>query len=360
MSRNVNLHAAKRGKLDEFYTQLGDIENELRHYEPHFKGKVVYCNCDDPRVSQFFEYFSSNFEFLGLKKLITTCYKNQEWDLFSRHDSERAIYLEYHGDQDGDLIVGDDEVTKKHLWGDGDFRSAECIKLLKEADIVVTNPPFSLFREYVAQLMEYNKKFLIIGPRNAITYKEIFPLIKENKIWLGNHNVSSFVVPGDNGKSYLDEESGRWFQKFGNVGWYTNLPHAKRHEELILYKKYSLEEYPHYDNYDAIEVSKTKDIPRDWPDAMGVPITFLDRYNPDQFEILGITKTWFGAATKVYPKQVQVSANGARSKVTKLNDGASLQIDRPCSKTYYIVDGCYYTQKYARILIRNRKVDHED
>ncbi len=185
MVYNLNLHAAKRGKKDEFYTQLTDIENELYHYRYHFKDKVVYCNCDDPRVSNFFRFFSKQFEFYELKKLITTCYKNQQPDLFSSHDSERAVYLEYEGDQDGNNRPDSHEINVRHLQGDGDFRSQECIELLKQADIVVTNPPFSLFREYVAQLMKYDKKFLIIGHQNVITYKEIFPLIKDNKIWLG-------------------------------------------------------------------------------------------------------------------------------------------------------------------------------
>ena len=288
MKKNVNLHGAKSAKKDEFYTQLRDIENELRHYKDYFKDKVVYCNCDDPRVSNFFKFFSKQFEFYGLKKLITTCYQNQQPDLFSKHDSEKAIYLEYHGDQDGNSRPDPHEIDVKPLEGDGDFRSAKCIELLKEADIVVTNPPFSLFREYVAQLMRCNKKFLIIGPLNAITYKDIFPLIQRNQIWQGMNSVKTFEVPQDNGKSEFDEDSGKWIQKMGNVGWYTNLEHKKRNEELILYRKYSPEEYPHYDNYDAIEVSKTKDIPKNWGGAMGVPISFLDKYNPEQFEILGM------------------------------------------------------------------------
>ena len=266
MAKNLNLHSARNAKKDEFYTQLSDIENELKHYRLYFKDKVVYCNCDDPRVSNFFKFFSKQFEFYGLKKLITTCYQNQQLDLFSKHHSEKAIYLEYHGDQD--------EIDVKPLQGDGDFRSAKCIELLKKADIVVTNPPFSLFREYVAQLIEYDKKFLVVGPLNAITYKDVFPLIKENQIWLGMNPVKAFEVPQDNGKAEFDEDSGKWIQKMGNVGWYTNLPHKKRNEELILYKKYSPEEYPHYDNYDAIEVSKTKDIPQHWGGGNGCSYQF--------------------------------------------------------------------------------------
>ena len=195
-----SLNAAKKAKNDEFYTQLADIENELRHYRAHFKGKVVYCNCDDPRVSNFFHYFSHNFEFLGLKKLITTCYKNQELDLFSRHDCERAIMLAYDGFRGGDVVPRVEDIGITHLKGDGDFRSLECIEILKQADIVVTNPPFSLFRDYVAQLMEYGKKFAVVGNKNAITYKEIFPLIKDNRLWVGNTPMSRdllFDVPKD-------------------------------------------------------------------------------------------------------------------------------------------------------------------
>ncbi len=277
MSRQ-QLAQAQRAKKDEFYTQLRDIENELHHYKEHFRGKVVYCNCDDPRVSNFFTFFSKQFEFYGLKKLITTCYKNQNPDLFSRHDIEKAIYLEYEGDLDGNRRPDPDEIAVKSLQGDGDFRSPECIELLKEADIVVTNPPFSLFREYVAQLMEYDKKFLIIGHQNAITYKEIFPLIKENKIWLGygfRGGAGHFISRYEDYATATDRKEG--MIRVSGVHWFTNLSHKKRNEKLILYKRYSPEEFPHYDNYDAIEVSKTKEIPEDWSGAMGGPITFLDR-----------------------------------------------------------------------------------
>lgn len=297
MMQNSNLQKAKASAKDEFYTQLEDIENELKHYRAHFQDKVVYCNCDDPRVSNFFKYFSSNFEFLGLKKLITTCYKNQQMDLFSREDSERAISLEYTGDKDGDMVVSLDEIAVTRLRGDGCFKSPECVELLKQSDIVCTNPPFSRFREYLPKLMEYEKKILIIGNMNAVTYKEIFPLIKDNKLWYGP-SISSgdreFGVPDHYpitaASSRVDPE-GRRYVRVKGVRWFTNLDHRKRHEELFLYKKYSPEKYPHYDNYDAIEVSKTKEIPEDWPGAMGVPITFLDKYNPDQFEILGATES---------------------------------------------------------------------
>ena len=314
--QNNNLHQAKKNKKDEFYTQLPDIENELRHYKKHFKDKVVYCNCDDPRVSNFFHYFSYNFEELGLKKLIATCYKNQNADLFSKHNSEKAIYLEYKRDENGEFIpypkfmesisqvaaykgnknnnrIPDpEEIGIKHLKGDGDFRNKESIALLKQADIVVTNPPFSLFREYVAQLVEYDKKFIIVGNQNAITYKEIFKLIKENKIWLGfgfkggaghfiNTNYEDYATAGDHKEGMI---------RVSGVHWFTNLDISKRHEELILFKKYNAEEYPKYDNYNAINVNKTKEIPVDYKGAMGVPITFLDKFNPEQFELIGLDR----------------------------------------------------------------------
>ena len=291
-SSNKTLRKANKEKNDEFYTQLSDIEKELRHYKAHFQDKVVFCNCDDPRVSNFFHYFSYNFEQLGLKKLIATCYKSQNADLFSENNSEKAIYLEYTGDKNGDHIPNPEEIGIKHLKGDGDFRSRESIELLKQADIVVTNPPFSLFREYVAQLMEYDKKFLIVGSLNAITYKEIFKLIKDNQLWLGygfSGGNAYFKTPytKEFATGVFDEETG--LVKFRNVSWFTNLDFEKRHEDLILYKTYygNESEYPTYDNYDAINVDKTKDIPMDYKEAMGVPITFIDKYNPDQFEILG-------------------------------------------------------------------------
>lgn len=284
-----NLNAAKEAKKDEFYTQLEDINNELRHYREHFRGKTVLCNCDDPRVSNFFTYFAYNFEFLGLKRLITTCYKNQDMDLFSQNKSEQAIYLIYDGDKNGNNIPDPEEIGIHPLKGDGDFRSRECIELLKQADIVVTNPPFSLFREYVAQLMQYEKKFLIIGHQNAIHYKEIFPLIKENKIWLGygfkggaGHFISNYedkATAGDHREGMI---------RVSGVHWFTNLEIKKRHENLILYRNYTPDEYPHYENYDAIDVGKTENIPCDYDGIMGVPDTFLDKFNPDQFEIIGL------------------------------------------------------------------------
>lgn len=290
---NKYMNKAKMGKNDEFYTVLSDIEKELRHYKKHFKGKTVLCNCDDPRISNFFHYFSYNFEQLGLKKLIATCYKNQNMNMFTQNKSKTGIYLEYTGDKNHNSIPDPTEIGINHLKGDGDFRSQECIELLKQSDIVVTNPPFSLFREYVAQLVEYKKKFLIIGTWNAVSYKEIFKLIRDNKIWIGinsNRNFSGFIVPKHyelfGTEAYTDEEGNRVIKSNQNC-WFTNLDVAKRHEELILYKKYSTTEYPTYDNYDAIEVSKTKDIPVDYDGVMAVPITFMDKFNPDQFEIVG-------------------------------------------------------------------------
>jgi hypothetical protein len=292
-SSNKNLHSAKISKQDEFYTQLSDIEKELSHYKEHFKRKVVFCNCDDPRISNFFVYFSQNFKKLGLKKLITTCYKNQDADLFSQNKSEKAIYLEYTGVKNGDKIPSPEEIGIEHLKRDGDFRSPECIGLLKQSDIVVTNPPFSLFREYVAQLVEYDKKFVIIGSQNAITYKEIFKLIKDNKIWLGpsiHSGDREFGVPDYyplTAAGYRIGNDGRKYIRVKGVRWFTNLDYEERHEDLILSKKYNAKEYPKYDNYNAINVDKTKDIPEDYKGCMGVPITFLDKYNPKQFEILG-------------------------------------------------------------------------
>lgn len=290
MGDNAALTAAKRAKKDEFYTQRVDIENELRHYKAHFKGKVVLCNCDDPRQSEFFKYFVENFEKLGLKRLIATCYKSQDVDLFSQGDCERAICQVYEGDKNGNMVLDDDEVGVRVLKGDGDFRSEECIEILKEADIVVTNPPFSLFREYVEQLIKYGKKFVIIGNQNAITYKEIFPLLKNNEVWIGyKFGDMAFKVPADSeprATRYWQDESGQKWRSMGNVCWYTNLDIQKRHEKLPLYKKYTPEEFPRYDNYNAINVDKTADIPYDYNGAMGVPITFIDKYNPEQFEIL--------------------------------------------------------------------------
>ena len=288
------LTAAKRAKKDEFYTQRVDIENELRHYKSHFEGKVVLCNCEDPRQSEFFKYFAENFEKLKLKRLIAVCYKSQDVDLFSQGDCERAIKQVYEGDKNGNMIVDDDEVGVFNLKGDGDFRSNECIEILKEADIVVTNPPFSLFREYLAQLMKFDKKFLIIGNVTAVTHSELFSYIRDNRIWLGasiHSGDRKFGVPEGyplNAAGCGIDENGKRFIRVKGVRWFTNLDYPQRHEILPLYKRYTPNEFPKYDNYDAINVDKTSDIPYDYDGIMGVPITFIDKYNPEQFELIGI------------------------------------------------------------------------
>ena len=296
MGDKAALSAAQKAKKDEFYTQRVDIENELKHYKAHFKNKVVLCNCDDPRESEFFKYFVENFEVLGLKRLIATCYKSQDVDLFSQGDCERALCQIYEGDKNGNKTLDDDEVCVRYLEGDGDFRSAECIEILKQADIVVTNPLFSLFREYVAQLFKYEKEFLIIGNVNAITYKEFFPMIRDNKVWMGasiHSGDRKFCVPDNyplNAAGCGIDENGRKFIRVKGVRWWTNLDYPQRHEDLLLYKKYTPEEYPKFDNYDAISINKTSDIPYDYFGVMGVPITFLDKYNPSQFEIISFRK----------------------------------------------------------------------
>ena len=311
---NKNLNAAKTAKKDEFYTQLTDIERELQHYWQHFQGKTVLCNCDDPYESNFFKYFALRFNQLGLKKLICTCYDGSpitgtQLSLFSLdaegNEKKTAYKVEITevGDMNGDgavdltdveYLIQNNKNVLSALKGNGDFRSQECIELLKEADIVVTNPPFSLFREYIAQLMEYDKKFLVIGNQNAITYKEIFPLLMTDKLWLGNKSGDmAFKVPEDyepRETRYWQDETGQKWRSMGNICWYTNLDHNKRHEELDLVCRYSPEEYPTYDNYNAINVNKVDDIPNDYEGIMGVPITFLDKYNPDQFEIKGIDR----------------------------------------------------------------------
>jgi len=256
--RNKNLISAKKAKNDEYYTQLADIERECFNYKDLFRDKVIYCNCDDARESNFFRYFSMNFEFFGLKRLITTGYKA----------NGHGVALIYEGDKNGNKVVDDEEIQVVELEGDGDFRSPECIEFLKQADIVVTNPPFSLFREYVAQLMDYNKKFLIIGNYNAVTYKEIFSYIKANQLWLGSTlSFAKFKVPDyyepKPTRFWIDETGQKW-RSMGNICWFTNLDIAKRHEEIILYKSYNEEEYPQYDNYNAINVNKVADIPKDY------------------------------------------------------------------------------------------------
>jgi len=309
---------AKKNKADEFYTQLSDIEKELRHYKEHFKNKIVLCNCDDPYESNFFKYFAMNFNFLGLKKLIATCYINspvvcQQLSLLSVSsvkESEEIKSSEKHPykieilevtdeNNDGAIDLSDVEYLIKNkknvlslLKGNGDFRSQECIDLLKEADIVVTNPPFSLFREYISQLIDYNKKFIIIGNVNAITYKEVFPLISSNKVWIGcsiHSGDREFLVPNDyeiRTSNFRIDKDGRRYIRVPGIRWFTNLDYKERHEDITLYKKYSPNEYSKYDNYDAINVDKTAEIPYDYDGYMGVPITFLDKYNPEQFEVI--------------------------------------------------------------------------
>ena len=282
---NKNLSKARTDKNDEFYTQLSDIEKELKHYKEHFKNKVVFCNCDDPEESNFWNYFALNFEFLELKKLVSTHFENEK----------PSYKLEIIKDLNKDGKINKLDTIKTPLNQNGDFRSPECIEILKEADIVVTNPPFSLFREYVEQLIEYNKKFIIVGNQNAITYKEIFNLIQDNLIWSGvdNGGTKWFEVPSHyqiQTETRIKAENGKKFFSMGSIVWFTNLDIKKRHEDLILYKEYKghESEYPSYDNFDAINVNKVTDIPIDFSGAMGVPITFIDKYNPEQFKILGI------------------------------------------------------------------------
>ncbi|MBE0663734.1 MAG: adenine-specific methyltransferase EcoRI family protein [Bacteroidales bacterium] len=345
-TKNRNLQEAKINKKDEFYTQLTDIERELKHYKDHFKDKIVYCNCDDPRVSSFFHYFSYNFEKLGLKKLIATCYKSQNMDLFSQNDSEQAIYLEYNGDKNGNMVPDPAEIGIKILKGDGDFRSKECIELLKHADIVVTNPPFSLFREYVAQLIEYDKKFVIVGHQNAIKYKEIFPLIRDNKIWLGygfKGGAGHFInVHYKDYATATDRKEG--MIRVSGVHWFTNLEISKRHEDLVLYRKYTPEEYPKFENFDAINVDVTKDIPADYDGMMGVPITFMDKHNPDQFEIIGVGIANLGLEIGIKPYKPEHKKYRKEVQKRGAVDG----------DLYMMVDGVV-TVPYSRIIIKRKK-----
>jgi hypothetical protein len=335
MAKNSNLSKAKTAKNDEFYTQLSDVEKELKHYKEHFKDKIVFCNCDDPEWSAFWKYFHLNFNHLGLKKLISTHYVkevNTENTLFNINPDAFSYKMEYTGENDEDISVG----VKTKLNGNGDFRSDECIELLKECDIVVSNPPFSLFREYVAQLMEYNKKFLIIGNKNAITYKEFFPLLKDNKVWMGCNNVSEFMEP-----------SGE-IKKFGNIAWFTNLDIKKRHEKLILWKNYTTEEFPTYDNYDAINVDKVADIPVDYEGVMGVPITFLDKYNPEQFEIIGFSQG---------DLFIDVGGEGVSERIVKdyYAQGNKGQISVGWKHIIYYDKNGKVIAPYQRILIRKKK-----
>lgn len=377
---NSWLTAAKANKQDEFYTQLSDIENELRHFRKHFKDKVVLCNCDDPFESDFFKYFVINFRRLGIKKLIASCYagspvQGQELallDIDGMSQADAAAKRPYKieiteipdADGDGSIGLADVEYLLRHdnniltpLEGDGDFRSDECLALLEEADIVVTNPPFSLVIEYLLTLLNCGKSFLVLGNINQALYSDLFPYIQGRQLWLGaNAGHFWFRVPDQyepKATDYRQDSTGQKWRRMGGICWFTNLDHQKRHQNLVLVETYSPAKYPTYDNYDAIEVSRTVDIPEDWEGVMGVPITFLDKFNPEQFEIVGAAKTWYGGATKTYSAQTQVSKTGAKSTVTKLNDGAVIKVDHPpVGKTHYLIDGEYYIQKYARLLIR--------
>ena len=327
-SANGNLHKANKAKNDEFYTQLSDIEKELGNYKDHFKGKVVFCNCDDPEESNFWHYFAAGFEFLGIKKLIATHFE----------DDKPSYKLEIVWDINHDGKINKLDTIRTPLKQNGDFRSPECIEILQEADIVVTNPPFSLFREYVAQLFEYEKNFVIVGNQNAITYKEFFPYFKENKVWLWN-GFSGWAAHFIN-KHYEDYASAwdhkEWMIRVSGVVWFTNLEIKKRHEDLILYKRYTPEEYPKYDNYDAINVNKTKDIPMDYPGIMGVPITFLDKYNPDQFDII-----WQASGN--------TRASAPKEILQKLNYRINPEDRGGCTMVNW-------EKTYGRILIKNKKL----
>lgn len=381
---NKNLNAAKVAKKDEFYTQLSDIERELQHYWKHFRGKVVLCNCDDPYESNFFKYFALRFNQLGLKKLICTCYNGSpvtgnelaiHFDGFDDDEPKKIAYkveISEVKDENGDgavdlsdvqyLLKNDKNVLS--ILKTGDFRSQECIELLKEADIVVTNPPFSLFREYIGQLMEYQKKFLIIGNMNSITCKEIFPYVQNNKMWIGP-SISSgdrkFYVPDDyplNAAGCGVDSDGKRFIRVKGVRWFTNLDHNKRHEDLDLVCRYSEDEYPTFDNFDAIEVGKTSDIPYDYDGIMGVPITFLDKYNPDQFEILGLTQIGchdLCPDTKRYNDYKEITR--ATDKPTGSSGGKTNENAVLCGqgnkKTYYLgPNGEVVHSAYKRIFIR--------
>jgi len=339
-----SLGAAKKNKNDEFYTDILDIEKEVKYYKAKFRNKIVFCNCDDPEESHFWKYFYLNFAHLGLKGLISTHYS----------DTEKTYKLEYDGK----------DIVKTMLKQNGDFRSPECIEILKNSNVVMTNPPFSLFREYVAQLIKYNKKFLIIGSQNAITYKEIFQLIKENKIWLGCRSGGfRFRVPNTYNTGNIVEENGQKYAKLGNITWYTNLSHRRRNEELLLYKTYegNEQDYPRYDNYDAVEVSKTKDILLDYKGVMGVPISFLDKYNPEQFEIIGLGNGRENfTPTKDYINPKMVSKDGKITNGGAINRVLAIKVNEPPKGMCYVSDNLnedeYLVAPYARVLIRHRNI----
>ena len=366
MAGNSNLYASRGDRADEFYTQLSLIESELKHYKGHLKDKVVFCNCDDPFESNFFKYFAMNFNKLGLKKLIATCYAtspilNTQLDLFDTEtviDKEESKKKPYKieiaevkdENQDGRVDLADVEYLLRNrknaltlLQEDGDFRSAECVELLKQADIVVTNPPFSLFREYVAQLMEHKKSFIIIGNQNAVTYKEIFPLLKKNIMWLGyNSGHFWFMVPDTYEEKATDfkiDANGQKWRRMGNICWFTNLDIEKRHEDMPIFREYSPDVYPKYDNYDSIEVSKTADIPCDYYGVMGVPITFMDKYSPEQFEVVGITTN---DRENLWGLKIRTYTAADAENYTILNAASVLNI------------GGKLKAMYARVLIRRK------
>jgi len=369
MAGNRNLGVAKVDQNDEFYTQLTDIEKELRHYRKHFRGKTVLCNCDDPFESNFFKYFVLNFNRLGLKKLIATCYATspimyQQLSLFDvlggddeQHNKpyKAVVTKVYDVTGDGGVDMFDvAELFKTHenelveLEGDGDFRSEECLALLDEADIVVTNPPFSLFRDYVAVLMEHEKYFIIIGNQNAVSYREIFPLLKDNRIWLGATAPKEFIVPKaiDGRKNTYQREDGTIIAKFGNVCWFTNLDIKKRHEDMILVKRYNNDCYPTYSNYDAIEVSKVSDIPSDFAGLMGVPLSFFNTYNPDQFEIIGMTNL-----PESLPGLTPIGKEWCDKYFAQ---GGTGHVSANMWGLVFYTSGGLAKRSYARVLIRNK------
>lgn len=392
---NKNLGNAKKAKNDEFYTQLADINKEMQAYLDYnpdvFRDKTILLPCDDPEWSNFTRFFALNFQLFGIKRLISTSYAPDakkakygiEPSLFpeEEHDPKfdpskwqtRGKIFILDRDTNGDNRIDIDDLQWDYLDGDGDFRSKEVTRLRDEADIVITNPPFSLFREFIAWLIEGSKQFSVIGNMNAITYKEVFPLLKDNVCWIGATNFNEgmyFRVP-DNFKyastyKFLREINGEKVNRVPGVCWFTNIEHGRRHQPLSLmtmadnikfsrHKDIRGKEYQHYDNYDAIEVPYTDAIPSDYDGVMGVPISFLNKYCPEQFEIIGITKTWFGGASKIYPEQIQVSKDKKESTVTKLNDGAAIVIDGPTNDTYYKIGNVMYIQVYARILIHKKQ-----
>lgn len=376
-----NLSNAQKDRKYEFYTQYEDIQNELNHYEDKFEEKTVLCNCDDPFESNFFRFFVKNFNYLKLKRLICTCYKGSSMAFtifdYLKDDNEEPLEKSngyvidikevpmkngrgVSDDDINDLLLSKKRGVKK-LKGNGDFRSEECIEYLKQADIVVTNPPFGLFREYVAQLIEYNKKFIIIGHQNAISYKEIFKLIKDNKIWLGygfKGGAGFFISPYEDIAKASHHKEG--LIRVSGVNWFTNIDIEKRHEDLVLYKSYNENEYPKYDNYDAINVDKTQNIPKDYSGIMCVPITFMDKYNPKQFEIIGMGVLLDNfTPNKQYLNPKKVLTDGKVLNGSAVNSMVVIEVDkRPTNQVYYTSDNSkYLVAPYARILIKNKKLN---